>query len=158
EDDGPPTAPPTSFPKTSPTRNPVTFSTNAKPEDNTVQHRLHVTCTRNNTLITLANEKGEPVPRGVWTGGSCGFKGVNRSGYEAGYQCVIRAFARMKEIGEQIPDARLEVVFKGAGHGRDATFKALMTSEGDAVRPLVNRVTDATPIKIGGTRAKKMRR
>jgi len=50
------------------------------------------------------------------------------------------------------------VLFSGFGQGRDAVFKALMTSEGDDVRPYVLRVTDNTPIKIGGTRAKKTRR
>jgi len=53
---------------------------------------------------------------------------------------------------------RFEVLFKGFGQGREAVFKALMTSEGDDVRPFVARVTDNTPIKIGGTRAKKTRR
>jgi len=57
-----------------------------------------------------------------------------------------------------VPGARFEFMFRGFGQGRDAVFKALMTSEGDDVRPFVNRVTDNTPIKIGGTRAKKTRR
>jgi small subunit ribosomal protein S11 len=53
---------------------------------------------------------------------------------------------------------RFEVLFKGFGRGREAVYKALMTSEGDDVRPFITRVTDNTPIKIGGTRAKKTRR
>lgn len=114
---------------------------------------------------------GHPIKGGSWSGGSCGFKGVNRSGYEAGYQCAVRAFARVQQlahesaekmglggVGASAGGARFEVLFKGFGRGREAVIKALMTSEGDDVRPYVTRVTDNTPIKIGGTRARKTRR
>jgi small subunit ribosomal protein S11 len=129
----------------------------------TLHYRIHVTCTHNNTHIVISDPEGRPLKQARWTGGSCGFKGVNRSGYEAGYQCAMRAFTRVKELASQggggaVPSARFEVLFSGFGQGRDAVFKALMTSEGDEVRPFVIRVTDKTPIKIGGTRAKKTRR
>ncbi|KAI0303188.1 hypothetical protein BC826DRAFT_983867 [Russula brevipes] len=129
----------------------------------TLHYRIHVTCTPNNTHIVISDPEGRPLKLARWTGGSCGFKGVGRSGYEAGYQCAMRAFARVKELASQggggaVPAARFEVLFSGFGQGRDAVFKALMTSEGDEVRPFVMRVTDKTPIKIGGTRAKKTRR
>ncbi|KAI0269195.1 hypothetical protein BC834DRAFT_813874, partial [Gloeopeniophorella convolvens] len=119
---------------------------------------VHVRCTPNNTHIVMSDERGRPLRDGHWTGGACGFKGANRAGYEAGYQCAVRAFARVKELAGEVPGARYEFRFKGFGQGREAVFKALMTSEGDEVRPYVTRVTDDTPIKIGGTRAKKMRR
>jgi small subunit ribosomal protein S11 len=134
-------------------------------------YRIHVLCTPNNTHIVISDPRGHPLKAGSWTGGSCGFKGVNRSGYEAGYQCAVRAFARIKQLAQEegvafgvgasavaVLRARFEVLFSGFGQGRDAVFKALMTSEGDDVRPYVVRVTDNTPIKIGGTRAKKTRR
>ena len=132
-------------------------------------YRIHVACTPNNTHIVIGDPQGHPLKASTWSGGSCGFKGVNRSGYEAGYQCAVRAFARIKQLAEEegggvgvgagvVPRARFEVIFKGFGQGRDAVFKALMTSEGDEVRPYVVRVTDNTPIKIGGTRARKTRR
>ncbi|KAH8999325.1 hypothetical protein EDB92DRAFT_1790714 [Lactarius akahatsu] len=123
-----------------------------------LNYQIHVACTANNTHVVMSDERGLPIKNGCWTGGSCGFKGVNRSGYEAGYQCAMRAFARVKELAREVPGARFEFLFRGFGQGRDAVFKALMTSEGDDVRPFVNRVTDNTPIKIGGTRAKKTRR
>jgi len=114
----------------------------------------------------MTDFSGNPIKSGGWSGGSCGFKGVNRSGYEAGYQCAVRAFARVKELARESAEMggvgaggpRFEVLFKGFGRGREAVYKALMTSEGDDVRPFVTRVTDNTPIKIGGTRAKKTRR
>ena len=130
--------------------------------------RINVACTPNNTHIVITDPQGNPLKASNWSGGSCGFKGVNRSGYEAGYQCAVRAFARIKQLAEEeggggssigvVPRTRFEVLFKGFGQGRDAVFKALMTSEGDDVRPYVVRVTDKTPIKIGGTRARKTRR
>ena len=123
-----------------------------------LNYHIHVTCTPNNTHIVMNDERGQPIKNGKWTGGSCGFKGVNRSGYEAGYQCAVRAFARVKELAREVPGARFEFLFSGFGQGREAVIKALMTSEGEDVRPFVNRVTDKTPIKIGGTRAKKTRR
>lgn len=126
-------------------------------------YRMHVACTPNNTHIVMSDALGRPLKAGSWSGGACGFKGVNRSGYEAGYQCAVRAFARVKQLAQESGGAgaggpRFEVLFKGFGQGREAVFKALMTSEGDDVRPFVTRVTDNTPIKIGGTRAKKTRR
>jgi len=141
----------------------------------TETYRIHVACTSNNTHIVISDPHGRPLKAGSWSGGACGFKGVNRSGYEAGYQCAVRAFARIKQLAQDegagagagaaglrllahAPRARFEVLFSGFGQGRDAVFKALMTSEGDDVRPYVLRVTDNTPIKIGGTRAKKTRR
>ena len=140
----------------------------------TQNYHIHVSCTPNNTHIVMTDSSGHPIKSGSWSGGSCGFKGVNRSGYEAGYQCAVRAFARVKQLARESAaemgggttvvagagggGARFEVLFKGFGKGREAVYKALMTSEGDDVRPFVTRVTDNTPIKIGGTRAKKTRR
>jgi len=134
------------------------FRVNLSQHASTQTYRIHVSCTPNNTLIVMSDSHGHPVKSGSWSGGSCGFKGVNRSGYEAGYQCAVRAFARVKQLAEEAGGARFEVLFKGFGQGREAVVKALMTSEGDDVRPFVTRVTDNTPIKIGGTRAKKTRR
>jgi small subunit ribosomal protein S11 len=119
------------------------------------KYRLHCKSTRNNTIVTFTLPEGHTI---AWfTGGSCGFKKVNRSGYEAGYQCAVRIF---KEIEKTVKEGPIEIAlfFNGFGQGRDALLRALLTSEGDHVRPLVTTITDRTPIKIGGTRAKKMRR
>lgn len=96
----------------------------------------------------------------MWvSGGTCKFKNAQRASYEAGYQACVAMFGRIKkEIEEKKVDMKLEILFSGKGMGREALQKALLTSEGDAVRGLVWRVTDRTPIKIGGTRAKKARR
>ncbi|KDQ64913.1 hypothetical protein JAAARDRAFT_167672 [Jaapia argillacea MUCL 33604] len=124
-------------------------------------YRLHVQATLNNTITTLERPNGTPAA--IFTAGKCGFKRGNRAGFEAGYQTAVATFKRIEAIKEELikgdegPMA-LELIFSGFGQGREATYRALMTSEGDVVRPLVVQITDKTPIKIGGTRAKKMRR
>jgi len=132
------------------------------------EYRLYAQCTNNNVILTLAavdkkevDRNGRPKCRTVaWvSGGTCKFKNAQRASYEAGYQASVAMFERIaKELEERKVDMKLEILFSGKGMGREALQKALSTSEGDAVRKLVWRVTDRTPIKIGGTRAKKARR
>ena len=117
---------------------------------------LHVHSTRNNTIVTFTDQGGNPVA--WWSGGSCGFKKVNRASYEAGYQCTVRAFEKILDYRKEVGPFALEIIFKGFGQGREAMQKALLAAEGGRVRPFVSRLTDETPVKIGGTRAKKARR
>ncbi|KAF9263617.1 translational machinery component [Marasmius fiardii PR-910] len=120
------------------------------------RYRLHCHSTRNNTITTFTRPDGGTI---AWfSGGSCGFKRGTRSSYEAGYQCSVRVFQKIKEIRSAVGPMYVELFFKGFGQGREALQKALSTSEGDGVRQMVITVTDRTPIKIGGTRSKKARR
>jgi small subunit ribosomal protein S11 len=122
-----------------------------------VEYHLHVQATNNNTITTFTNEKGNTVA--TTSGGQVGFKGVNRSGYEAGYQCAVRIFRKVEQtVAESDRPISITLVLKGFGKGREAFVNALTMSEGERVRGFVERVTDKTPIKIGGTRAKKVRR
>ena len=155
-DDGPPLPPP---PLRSPSFSPANpylwnLSRNG-PSELSVYH-LHILSTKNNTTATFTNKEGNPIA--WWTGGSCGFKKGNRSSYEAGYQCTIRAFEKILQHREEVGPFSLEIFFKGFGQGREAMQKALLASEGEKIRPFVVRLTDKTPVKIGGTRAKKTRR
>ena len=52
----------------------------------------------------------------------------------------------------------LEVVFRDFGKGREALQKVLLGSEASVLRGKVVRMMDATRIKFGGTRSRKMRR
>lgn len=117
---------------------------------------LHVHSTRNNTIVTFTNQGGSTID--WWSGGSCGFKKVNRASYEAGYQCTVRAFEKVVDYRKEVGPFSLEIIFKGFGQGRDAMQKALLAAEGGQIRPFVSKLTDKTPVKIGGTRAKKARR
>ncbi|KAG5654481.1 hypothetical protein H0H81_001980 [Sphagnurus paluster] len=149
----PPTAGPDGYPSPTP-RAPNPFAqrdyTAAIP-----RYSLYCKSTRNNTLTTLMSDTF--VPLAAFSGGSCGFKKVNRSSYEAGYQCAVRTFKAVEALAKG-RTFQVDLYFSGFGQGRDAMHRALLTSEGDAVRPLVASITDRTPIKIGGTRSKKARR
>ena len=61
-------------------------------------------------------------------------------------------------ILEKEPKMQLHLFLNGFGKGREAVKEALLGTEGDLIRPLVAKITDKTPIKIGGDRAKKRRR
>ena len=150
--DGPP-VPPSWSPPTQ--VNPYKDQQRRGPPETTKFH-LHVHSTRNNTIATFTNQEGNPIA--WWSGGSCGFKKVNRASYEAGYQCTVRAFEKIFDHRNEVGPFSLEIVFKGFGQGRDAMQKALLASEGERIRPFISGLTDKTPVKIGGTRAKKTRR
>jgi small subunit ribosomal protein S11 len=155
--DEPPAPPAGSFDPPNPNpNNPITTAN--KPYRSVTElprYRLHVHSTRNNTITTFTYPNGGTI---AWfSGGSCGFKKGNRASYEAGYQCAVRIFKRIEEEANVVP-MEVELFFKGFGQGRDALHRALLTTEGQAVRPLVVTITDRTPIKIGGTRAPKTRR
>ncbi|CAD6890360.1 unnamed protein product [Tilletia controversa] len=145
-------------------------------------YRLHIMTSRNNTILTFTTPEGNPLASA--SGGTAGFKKSQRSGYEAGYRAAFQMFGHIAEYrrargfgvgpaqnsaaartfgglvtapthGEE--DLRIETIWNGFGQGREAVFRALMTNEGTDVRNLVKRVTDGTPLKIGGVRPKKRR-
>lgn len=68
---------------------------------------------------------------------------------------------RTNKHGQKVrdsPPGSIELILKGYGPGREALVAALNSSQGDEVRRKVSRITDATPIKIGGVRPKKRRK
>ncbi|SCV69110.1 BQ2448_2130 [Microbotryum intermedium] len=103
--------------------------------------------------------------------GSAGYKGASRGTYDAAVEVSIKMFNKIRQLVDPVnaPDAGMrkknawpqptdiEVVWNGFGQGREAVFRTLMAGDGDGVRELVHRVTDATPLKVGGTRPKKRR-
>ncbi|KAJ2933666.1 hypothetical protein H1R20_g3431, partial [Candolleomyces eurysporus] len=107
-------------------------------------------------MTTLTDADGGTI---AWfSGGSCGFKKGNRATYEAGYQCAVRVFQKIEQITKNDGAVKVDMLFKGFGQGREALKGALLSTEGERIRPLIASITDRTPIKIGGTRAKKMPR
>lgn len=127
-------------------------------------YKLHVFSTRNNTILTLSTTPGggDPSPSDphhpiAWvSAGAAGYKGAARGTYDAAVEVSLKMFTKIKNLieppvlsgGQRMkaagpPPTELEVVFKGFGKGRDAVFRTLMTAEGDVVRSLVRRVTDA---------------
>lgn len=102
--------------------------------------------------------------------GQLGFRKAQRSTFEAATKTALRMFDmidgleegrdRKRKDGSRVTDPKvtgIELIFKGYGQGRDAIVAALQTDRGKRVGALVRRVTDATPIKVGGTRPRKRR-
>ncbi|CEQ39710.1 SPOSA6832_01261, partial [Sporobolomyces salmonicolor] len=170
---------PASVRRTSAPSTTTTFAGRRHTQRLTQPYKLHVFSTRNNTILTLTTSPSggaDPSPSDphhpiAWvSAGSAGYKGAARGTYDAAVEVALKMFQKVGDLldppvlsGGQKKKAagpkptELEVIWKGFGQGRDAVFRTLMGAEGDKVRGLVRRVTDATPLKIGGTRAKKRR-
>ena len=120
---------------------------------------LSANCGSNNAIFTLRWTEKRKTYAQV-SGGMCKFKNAARGSYEAGYQCAVRMFKAIAQAQTENPsqDVKVEIRLKGRGMAREALLKALTTPEGDAVRKCITRLTDVTPIKIGGARAKKAKR
>ena len=111
---------------------------------------------RYNTIISATRPTGHIIK--TVSAGALGFKGVNRRSFEAGYQCATSAFKILEEALAGDKDARWQLYLNGFGPGREAIQKAITAAEGHVLRRRLARVVDKTPIKIGGTRSKKMKR
>jgi len=131
-------------------------------------HRFDCITTPNNTITTLSSlsysptDPFEPPTSNVvawFSGGSVGYKKAQRATFEAAHQCAIRIFKLIEDAKAARPDEiRVHVYFRGFGPGREAIKTALMAPDGDNIRDTIKQLIDRTPIKIGGTRAKKTRR
>lgn len=120
-------------------------------------YALHLRSSRRNTISTFTKPNGDVIA--TLTGGNVGFKKGNRSSFEAGYQCAVRTIERVAKEKEYTGGAMsIHLFLNGWGQGRDAIYRALMAQEGEGMRELITKITDKTPIKIGGTRAMKARR
>lgn len=117
---------------------------------------MYVKASRNNTIVTFARPKGNQLV--TLSGGKLGFKKSNRNGYEAGYQCAVGIIQAMETEMSRLDKFEWQLYLNGFGQGRDAMLTAITTAVGEKVQDKLKRVTDRTPIKIGGTRGKKARR
>lgn len=104
--------------------------------------------TFNNTIITLADEKGEVLGQG--SPAVVGFKGAKRStAYAATRAAVDVAEKVMKKYGLK----EVKVIIKGPGSGRNAAVKGL-----DSAGLKITMLIDRTPIPHNGCRSRKMPR
>lgn len=124
--------------------------------DHAPPHHLHVYAHRHNTILTLTRPNGNPIlSMGC---GQLGFRKSGRGGYDSAYQLTAHVFGLIQERGLLPSIKRLEVVFRGFHQGREAFSKVLLGNEGKNIRGLVSSVSDATRLKFGGTRSRKVRR
>lgn len=108
---------------------------------------LNIQATYNNTLVTLADKKGNSLA--ACSSGSLGFKGAKKS----------TPFAAAK-VGELIAEKAMQmgmteanVVIRGVGAGREAAMRSF-AAKGIAL----TAIRDETPVPFNGPRAKKPRR
>jgi len=118
------------------------------------EYFLNIYSHKHNTHITFAKPDKDAVVS--LSTGNVGFRKGNRGTYDAAYQLAAHVFKLIEE--KNIVPRGVEVVFRGFGQGREAVSKALLGQEGRLLRPVLKRVSDATRLKFGGTRSKKMRR
>jgi small subunit ribosomal protein S11 len=107
----------------------------------------HIQSTFNNTIITLADTRGEVVS---WaSGGKVGFKGSRKSTPFAAQLAAEKAAKEALELGLR----RVEVRVRGPGSGREAAVRSLALAGLD-----ISAIRDVTPIPHNGCRPKKRRR
>ena len=112
-----------------------------------LQGVAHIQSTFNNTIVTIADQKGEVLS---WaSAGSVGFKGTKKGTPFAAQMAAENAARKATEHGLK----RVDVMVKGPGSGRETAIRALSN-----VGIEVTLIKDVTPIPHNGCRAPKRRR
>ena len=110
--------------------------------------RLYVQSTFNNTIVTVADDKGNTLS---WSSsGQCGFKGSRKSTPFAATTALEKALEAARPYGIK----KLSVYLKVPGTGRDATLRYLRSKRDFEVE----MIADVTPLPHNGPRPPKARR
>lgn len=108
---------------------------------------LNVLATFNNTIVTLADQKGNSIIAASC--GALGFKGSRKS--------TPFAAAKVGEIigekAQQMGMKEATVIVRGVGAGRESALRAFA---GKGIT--ITKITDKTPVPHNGPRPKKARR
>lgn len=104
--------------------------------------------TFNNTIITLADEKGEVLGQG--SPSMVGFKGARRS---TAYAATKAAMDVAEKVIKKYGLKEVKVFIKGPGAGRNAAVKGL-----DSAGLRITMLVDRTPIPHNGCRPRKVPR
>lgn len=109
--------------------------------------KIYVSSSYNNTLITLANLKGQVL---AWkSAGSVGFKGAKKATSFA----ASRVAESIANICKKLAVEKVEVLIRGVGAGRESAVRTLVNQGINVVS-----IKDVTPIPHNGCRPKKVRR
>ena len=112
-----------------------------------VQGKVFITATFNNTLVSITDMSGNVVAWG--SAGAAGFKGARRA-------TPFAATTAMEAAGRKAMNAgirEVEVYLKGPGSGRDAALRGLKS-----IGMKMTLIADVTPMAHNGVRASKRRR
>ena len=110
--------------------------------------KIFITATFNNTIITITDEKGNPV-----VVASCGMYGFSGTRKPTPYAATITTTATLKKAITINGLKYADIFVKGIGPGREAALRAVKESNIE-----VNRIIDITPIPHNGVRPPKVRR
>ena len=121
--------------------------TKRRERKNIEQGIAHIKSTFNNTIVTIADVKGNTIS---WaSAGGVGFKGSRKSTPFAAQLAAETAAKAAMEHGLK----EVEVMVKGPGAGREAAIRSLQAAGLE-----VNLIKDVTPIPHNGCRPPKRRR
>ena len=118
-----------------------------KERRNVVTGRAHIQSTFNNTIVAIADAKGDLVS---WaSAGTVGFKGTKKGTPFAAQMAAEACARKAMEHGLR----RVDVYVKGPGSGRETAIRALQAVGLDVIA-----IKDVTPIPHNGCRPPKRRR
>lgn len=109
---------------------------------------IYITATFNNTLVTITDEKGNPVH--MSSTGRFGFTGTRKSTPHA---ATVTTDSAVKKAMHDHGLRSVIVYVKGIGPGREASLRVIRGAELD-----VEKIIDLTPIPHNGVRPPKIRR
>ncbi len=110
--------------------------------------QVHVLATFNNTIISVTDTKGGVLTQA--SAGGCGFRGSKKG---TAYAAQVAAEKAVNAAKQQYNLAKVDVIIKGVGLGREAAVRALSSAN-----IAVESITDVTPVPHGGCRPRKARR
>jgi len=110
--------------------------------------KIYITSTFNNTMITIADEKGNPIVTG-----SCGMHGFTGTRKSTPHASTVTTEAALKKAMEQYGFKYADILVKGIGPGREAALRAIKASKME-----ISRIIDITPVPHNGVRPPKVRR
>ncbi len=110
--------------------------------------RIYITSTFNNTLVTVTDEKGNPIVLG-----SCGMYGFAGTRKSTPHAATVTTDGTLKKAIEKYGFRNADIFVKGIGPGREASLRAIKGSDIE-----INRIIDITPVPHNGVRPPKIRR
>ena len=108
---------------------------------------VHIKCSMNNTIVTIADLDGNALAQG--SSGAAGFKGTRKSTPYASQVAAENAMKAAVSFGIE----KVDVFMKGLGVGRDQSLRGIA---GAGVEIL--SINDITAVAHGGCRKRKVRR
>lgn len=110
--------------------------------------RLYLVATFNNTIVTITDEKGQPLI--VGSTGMYGFSGTRKS---TPYAAMITVESTLKKAVENYGLREIDIFIKGIGPGREAGLRVIKNFNLE-----IGQIIDITPIPHNGVRPPKIRR